>query len=60
LHPMQASLSKSTIPSSRRYRAVVGQISTHGAASQWLQRSTVKNRRTSGNEPFSTYLTHVR
>ena len=42
---MHRSVSKSTIPSSRMNREVVGQISTHGASSQWLHRSTPKWRR---------------
>ena len=33
LHPMQADLSKSTIPSSRRNIASVGHAATHGASS---------------------------
>lgn len=57
---MQRRLSKSTIPSSRRYSAVTGQISTQGASSQWLQRITEKSRRESGNSPFSIYFTQVR
>src|ERR1035438_2334928 len=40
---MQRSGSKSTIPSSRLYSAVTGQISTHGASVQWLQ-VTAQNR----------------
>ena len=60
LQPMQRESSKSTMPSWRRNRAVVGQIATHGASSQWLHRLTEKNRRVSGNAPFSMYLTHVR
>ena len=48
------------MPSLRRKRAVVGQISTQGASSQWLQRVTWKVRRVSGKTPFSTYLTQVR
>src|SRR6185436_1371529 len=58
--PMQMSLSRSTIASLRLWSALTGQMSTHGAASQWLQRSTVKCRLTAGNVPLSTYLTHVR
>src|ERR1700736_975969 len=60
LHPMQRSESKSTIPLSRRKSAVVGQISIHGALSQWLHRSTPKWREVSGNAPFSMYFTQVR
>ena len=60
LQPMQRSPSKSTIPSSRLYSAVTGQTLTHGASSQWLQRSTEKCRRVSGNSPCSMYFTHVR
>jgi hypothetical protein len=60
LQPMQACLSKSTIPSSRRYIADVGQAVTHGASSHWLQRVTWKARRTCGNEPTSTDFTNVR
>jgi hypothetical protein len=33
---------------------------THGAEEQWLQRSTVKCRRTAGNDPASVYFTQVR
>src|SRR5260370_6908867 len=60
LQSMQRLGWKSTIPSRRVKSAVVGQISTQGASSQWLQRVTVKVRRVSGNTPFSTYLTQVR
>jgi hypothetical protein len=60
LQPMQRRGSKSTIPSRRLKSAVVGQISTQGASSQWLQRVTWKVRRVSGKTPFSTYLTQVR
>ncbi len=60
LHPMQLSLSKSTMPSSRLISACVGQILTHGASVQWLQRITAKSRVESGNVPESTYLTQVR
>ena len=42
LQPMQAALSKSTIPSSRRYIAEVGQAVMQGASSHWLQRVTWK------------------
>src|SRR6185503_5513325 len=58
--PMQRSRSRSTIASLRLCSALTGQISTQGAASQWLQRSTVKWRLTEGKLPLSTYLTHVR
>ena len=57
LHPMQALLSKSTIPSARWNMADVGQASTHGASAHWLQRVTWKERRTSGKSPVSTYFT---
>src|SRR6185503_1550393 len=40
--------------------AVTGQIVTHGACSQWLQRNTVNMRRVLGNSPFSMYFTQVR
>src|SRR5512132_340622 len=60
LQPMQRLWSKSTMPSERLKSAVVGQISMHGASSQWLQRSTVKCRRVFGNSPFSMYFTQVR
>src|SRR2546425_4762403 len=60
LQPMHSDSSKSTRPSSRWYIAVTGQISTHGASSQWLQRSTAKWRRTAGNSPTSTFFTQVR
>src|SRR5579884_1539715 len=57
LQPMHTCGSKSTMPSSRRNSAPVGQISTHGASSQWLQRRTEKWRLTSGNSPTSMYFT---
>jgi hypothetical protein len=57
LHPMQASLSKSTMPSSRLNIALVGQAVTQGASTHWLQRVTWKLRRTSGKSPTSTDLT---
>ena len=60
LQPMQALLSKSTMPSSRLNSASVGQICTHGASVQWLQRMTPKSRLVSGNCPESTYFTQVR
>ena len=60
LQPMQRSASKSTMPSSRRKRALVGQMVMQGASSQWLHRSTRKCRRLSGKVPLSTYLTQVR
>jgi hypothetical protein len=40
LQPMQMSLLKSTMPSSRRYIACVGHAATHGASSHWLHRVT--------------------
>ena len=40
LQPMQIVLSKSTIPSWRRYIACVGHAVTHGASVHWLQRVT--------------------
>jgi hypothetical protein len=39
---------------------VTGQIVTHGASAQWLQRITENARRVFGKLPFSTYFTHVR
>ena len=60
LQPMQRSRSKSTMPSSRLYSAFVGQIATHGASVQWLQRITPKSRVLFGNVPLSTYFTQVR
>ena len=48
------------MPSSRFSSALTGQIVTHGAFVQWLQRSTAKCRRIAGNFPFSAYCTHVR
>ena len=57
LHPMQASLSKSTIPSGRVNIAPVGQAATHGASSHWLQRVTWKARLACGKTPTSTLLT---
>src|SRR3989304_6148113 len=59
-HPMHASRSTSTMPSSRFLRALTGQIVTHGASVQWLHRWTRKLRLTLGNAPTSTYFTHVR
>src|SRR5262245_14867006 len=58
--PMQASRSRSTMPSARFSSAFTGQIVTHGAFEQWLQRNTAKWRFTAGKRPFSWYLTHVR
>src|SRR5207248_7704290 len=60
LQPMQRSELKSTTPSGRLCSAVTGQMVTHGAHSQWLQRITVNNRRLLGKVPFSTYFTQVR
>src|SRR5436190_8868277 len=60
LHPIQISLSKSTMPSSRVNSELVGQIYTQGASVQWLQRMTPKSRVESGKVPESTYLTQVR
>src|SRR5438067_10402731 len=57
---MQRSELKSTMPSGRLCRAVTGQMVTHGAHSQWLQRITVNSRRLLGKAPFSMYLTQVR
>ena len=57
LQPMQICLSKSTMPSSRRYMAWVGQADTHGASVHWLHRVTWKARRTCGNVPTSTDFT---
>src|SRR5580692_6109062 len=59
LQPMQISLSKSTMPSSRRYMAWVGHAATHGASSHWLHLVTWNARRTSGNSPTSTDFTKV-
>jgi hypothetical protein len=60
LQPMQRRLSKSTMPSARRYSALVGQISVHGESSQWLHRITPKWRDVCGNAPFSMCFTQVR
>ena len=57
LHPMQADLSKSMMPSSRAYIARVGQAVTHGASAHWLQRVTWKCREADGNRPTSTDFT---
>src|SRR6185436_12981953 len=57
---MHESESNSTMPSGRRYIAVVGQIGTQGGFAQWLHRVTWKKRRVFGKVPFSTYLTQVR
>jgi hypothetical protein len=48
------------MPSGRRASAAVGQMVTHGAASQWLRRSTAENRRVCGYRPRSTAFTQVR
>src|SRR5436190_16723863 len=58
--PIHASRSRSTMPSLRFDSALTGQIVTHGAFVQWLQRSTAKWRFTAGKRPFSWYLTQVR
>ena len=57
LQPMQALLSKSTIPSARLNIAEVGQAATQGGSSHWLQRVTWNERRASGKIPVSTYFT---
>ena len=57
LQPMQMRLSKSTMPSSRRNIAWVGQALTHGASVHWLHRVTWKARRACGNTPTSTDFT---
>ena len=57
LQPMQIRLSKSTMPSSRRYIASVGHAATHGASSHWLHRVTWNARRACGKVPTSTDLT---
>ena len=57
LQPMQTDLSKSTIPSGRRYIACVGQAVVHGASAHWLHLVTWKARRTCGKTPTSTDLT---
>lgn len=48
------------MPSSRLKSAPVGQMATHGASVQWLQRRTEKNLLVTGQVPFSMYLTQVR
>ena len=60
LHPMQSSVSKSTIPSDLLNSDDVGQIVTHGASVQWLHLITEKDRLVSGQVPCSTYFTQVR
>ena len=57
LQPMQLALSKSTMPSARRYIAEVGQAVVQGESSHWLQRVTWKARRAWGKTPTSTALT---
>src|SRR5512146_2303883 len=57
LHPMQMSLSKSTMPSPRRYIARVGHAAVHGASAHWLHRFTWNARRACGKVPTSTDLT---
>ena len=57
---MQMLSSKSTTPLPVRCSALVGQIFMHGASSQWLHRMTVNDRPVFGNDPVSTYFTHVR
>jgi hypothetical protein len=59
LSPMQIRLSKSAMPSSRRYIACVGQAATHGASSHWLHRVTWNARRACGGVPTPTDLTYV-
>src|SRR5688572_11282388 len=58
--PMHAPRSMSTMPSGRFSSALTGQMVTHGALLQWLQRRIAKWRRTLGKRPFSVYLTQVR
>src|SRR5581483_12362077 len=60
LQPTQISLSKSTIPSGRRYIACVGQAATQGASAHWLHLVTWNARRTWGNVPTSADFTYVR
>ena len=60
LQPMHNSLSKSTMPSSRMNRALVGHPFTQGASVQWLHRMTPISRVVFGYSPLSTYLTQVR
>ena len=48
------------MPSGRVKSAVVGQMVTQGASSQWLQRWTLNSRLLFGKVPFSIYLTWVR
>ena len=50
----------STMPLSPLVSATVGQISTHGGSTHWLQRKTAKLRLLAGKVPVSVYLTHVR
>jgi hypothetical protein len=57
LHPMHARLSKSTMPSERRYMAAVGHAIVQGASSHWLHRVTWNARRACGKLPTSTYFT---
>ncbi len=57
LQPIHTDLSKSTMPSSRVYIALVGQAATHGASAHWLQRVTWKARRAWGKVPTSTDFT---
>jgi hypothetical protein len=59
-HPMHRSRSMSTMPLSSTCSALTGQLRTQGAFSQWLQRMGVNARFTSGNTPWSTYLTRSR
>ena len=48
------------MPSSRLCSAIVGQIVTQGASSQWLQRRIAAWRSVSGNCPVSIHFTQVR
>jgi hypothetical protein len=58
--PMHEAWLKSTMPSRRLNSVLVGQIVTQGASSHWLQSTGKKNRRVSGNDPFSTVFTQQR
>src|ERR1700678_2068976 len=57
LQPIQIDLSKSTIPSGRRYIAWVGHAAVHGASAHWLHLVTWNARRPCGNVPTSTAFT---
>src|SRR5660398_159660 len=59
LQPMQRCWSTMTMPSSRLYVALVGQLRAQMASVQLLQRRGSQKRRVSGKAPFSTIFNQV-